>query len=87
MVTNIMLDSLAVLYKHHTHVAVKLESTWGTDRCDDLFHEYLVKNRDGRQGFCPSIYKEILNLYLIHAKKYGSKYRILDVSMDLNVNT
>jgi hypothetical protein len=82
-----LLTSLEVLYKHHKHVAVKIESTWGTQACDELLHNYLVKNRNNRQGFCPSVYKELVNLYLLHSKKYGSKYTKIDLSMDLNVNT
>ena len=82
--THLMLDSLTVLYRHHKHVAIKIESTWGTDRCDDLLYSYLVKDRD-RQGFCPSVYKEILNLYLLHTKKYTSKYTVLNSEI-LNVN-
>lgn len=81
-----MLDSLAVLYKHHPHVAVKLESHWGTELCDELFYRYLKKDRTHRQGFCPSVYKEILNLYILHASKYSSKYKLLDFE-GLNVNT
>lgn len=82
---SLMLVSLEVLYKRHKHVAVAIESSWGTSRCDDLLYEYLYKNRDERTGFCPSVYKEILNLYVIHSKKYSSKYTILDSKKDLNV--
>lgn len=80
----LMLSSLNVLYKHHKHVAVKIESTWGTERCDTALHEYLIKNRLQRLGFCPSVYKEILNLYILHKSKYGSKYTVLE-HKDLNV--
>lgn len=83
MTAALMLTSLDVLYKNHKHVAVKIESTWGSPRCDDLLNSYLVKDRDLRLGFCPSIYKEILNLYILHSHRYGSKYKIAD--MDLNV--
>lgn len=82
--TGLMLTSLNVLYKTHKHVAVKIESTWGTERCDKLLYECMVKDREHRLGFCPSIYKEILNLYVLHRSKYGSKYSVLD--KDLNVD-
>lgn len=81
---HLMLTSLEVLYKQHKHVAVKIESTWGTSHCDNLLYEYLIKNRDERQGFCPSVYKEILNLYVIHSGKYGSKHLVLALN-GLNV--
>lgn len=80
-----MLASLDVLYKNHRHVAVKIESSWGTGQCDDRLHSYIVKNRDERIGFYPCVYKEILNLYILHSKKYGSKYSMLVATSNLNV--
>lgn len=81
-----MFASLQALYKQHRHVAVKIESNWGTSRCDDLFYDYLIKNRDERSGFCPSMYKEILNLYIIHNKIYGSKHSVMTNCEELNVD-
>lgn len=85
MTTALMLDSLNVLYSTHRHVAVKIESSWGGPRCDDLLYGYLVKNREDRLGFCPSIYKEIMNLYILHSFQYGSKYSVIDSTKDLNI--
>lgn len=81
---HLMLVSLDVLYKQHRHVAIKIESSWGTPRCDECLYTCLVKDRE-RLGFCPTVYKEILNLYVLHTSKYGSKYSVL-TTKELNVN-
>lgn len=75
------------MYKQHKHVAVKIESNWGTPKCDDLLYEYLIKNRDERKGFCPNVYKEIFNLYVLHYKKYGTKHTLVTEELNVNVNT
>lgn len=65
------LNSLTALYKHHRHVAVKIESTWGTPKCHNLLVNYLIKDRDHRTGFTHEVYKEIITLYLLHKQRYN----------------
>ena len=51
-----LIDVFYTLYKRHRHVAVKLETHWGTEEAHHLFQRYLAKDRTQRQGFDPDVY-------------------------------
>lgn len=83
--TKFIADALYEIYKKHRHISVKIESSWGTEKCHWLFQDYLTKNRIQRIGFDPGVFQNLILLYLIHAELYGDFNQPL-VLMNSNVN-
>lgn len=69
--TRYIVDTLYKIYKEHRHVAVKIETAWGTMKCHELFQRYLAKDREHRNGFSPEVYQLLVSLYTVHESQYG----------------
>ena len=63
--------NLAEIYKLFPHVAVKIESLWGTKRGHDYLKSLLVKSRPERHGFPLDVYEILLNIYVLHSTQAG----------------
>lgn len=74
-----LLEGFNSLSKDYRHVAVKLESRWGTESCHIYLKNLLNKNEE-REGFDTDIYSILMIMYMIHLKKYGDFKRPLILS-------
>ena len=78
--------SLHTLSKKYRTLAVKLESTWGSEQCHDAFVDLL--NRDHTRGFDHDVYTLIMLMYSVHSDQYGDYGKPLSLGhMNINLHS
>lgn len=81
---HILLEYLDTIYKKYKHVAIKLESYWGTELGHRYLKYLLLRDRD-REGFDFETYVMLMALYVMHSNDFTSFNDPLLLD-DLNLN-
>ena len=69
-----------------TRIGAKIEACWGSEKLHTYFANLLTKDRAEREGFPPSVYKNIMFLYMEHNKEFGDFGNPISLNHDFNVH-
>jgi len=82
---HLLLECLDEIYKNYKHVAIKIESYWGTEICHEYLLYLLIKDRD-REGFTFGTYMMLMALYVIHSEQFSDFDKPLQLS-EMNIKS
>jgi hypothetical protein len=68
----ILIKELATLFRHHPHIATKLEVNWGKEEGHRYIKNLLIKDREIRSGFDDITYQSLIRAYILHSTEYGN---------------
>ena len=61
---------LTQLYGENTELAIKIESTWGTDYCSELLQSYVRERHSKLSSTTYLEYHSLLNLAMLHSAEF-----------------
>jgi hypothetical protein len=71
-ITQLRLELESIYSTPYKHIAIKIESNWGTQTAHEYFLSVLNKNRPSRKGLPPEVYKSVFLLYSMHVDQFGN---------------
>lgn len=64
-------DLLTQLYEENTTLAIKIESTWGTEFCSKLLQTYVSERHNKLSSTTYQEYHSLLNLAMLHSQEFS----------------
>lgn len=72
LLTHLRLELDSIHRSDLKHLAIKIESQWGTPSAHTYMVSLLSKDRPVRRGLPTEIYKSVFLLYSLHLEMYGA---------------